>query len=192
MLRVGLAFSSEVVSSGLAVLLGETDDRAVLVPEADRVPGGVDVVLVDLQGGGTSVPKRVRELVDAGFAEVVTFGDEPGPGQREQLLSAGARAHVPLRLDATGLVTELRTLLTTPTGRRPSDGEALPGFDAGGLTVREAQILRLICRGMSNAEIATELFLGINTVKTYIRATYRKIGATTRVQAVLWGMRHGG
>jgi len=59
------------------------------------------------------------------------------------------------------------------------------------LAPREVEVLVMICRGLSNAEIADEMFLSINSVKSYIRTAYRKIGVTRRAQAVLWGIRHG-
>ncbi len=62
---------------------------------------------------------------------------------------------------------------------------------AEGLTDREAEILALITQGRSNAEIAELTFLGINSIKSYIRSTYRKIGVASRTQAVLWGVDHG-
>jgi DNA-binding NarL/FixJ family response regulator len=60
-----------------------------------------------------------------------------------------------------------------------------------GISDREAEILALITQGRSNAEIARITYLSPNTVKTYIRSVYRKIGVTSRTQAVLWGVRHG-
>jgi len=60
-----------------------------------------------------------------------------------------------------------------------------------GLREREARVLRLVAQGLSNDEIARQDFLSINSVKTYIRTGYRKIGATNRTQAVVWAMRHG-
>ncbi|CAN5494196.1 hypothetical protein BH11ACT8_BH11ACT8_32770 [soil metagenome] len=59
------------------------------------------------------------------------------------------------------------------------------------LSRRELQVLGLIVRGHTNREISDELFLSINSVKTYIRTTYRKIGVTRRPQAILWGVRNG-
>lgn len=64
----------------------------------------------------------------------------------------------------------------------PSDAELSP---------REREILDLIARGLSNAEITERLYISINTLKTYIRTAYDKIGVHSRVQAVLWGLRHG-
>lgn len=60
-----------------------------------------------------------------------------------------------------------------------------------GCTPREAQVIGLICQGRSNDDIARELYLSINTVKTYIRGAYRKLDLTRRAEVVLWGTRHG-
>jgi DNA-binding NarL/FixJ family response regulator len=59
------------------------------------------------------------------------------------------------------------------------------------LSSREQDVLRLIASGMSNLEIASSLYLSINSVKTYIRAAYRKIGVERRSQAVVWAVQHG-
>jgi DNA-binding NarL/FixJ family response regulator len=59
------------------------------------------------------------------------------------------------------------------------------------LTGREVDMLTLICSGLSNAEIAKSLYLSPNSVKCYIRTAYRKIGVTSRSQAVIWGLEHG-
>ena len=56
---------------------------------------------------------------------------------------------------------------------------------------REAEIIALITRGLSNKDIAARCFLSINSVKSYIRSAYRRMGVTSRSQAVLWGVRHG-
>ena len=60
-----------------------------------------------------------------------------------------------------------------------------------GLTEREAGILALITQGLRNEEIADRSHLSINTVKSYIRSAYRKMGVESRSQAILWGVDHG-
>ena len=52
-------------------------------------------------------------------------------------------------------------------------------------------MIRLITNGLSNEDIAYYLNLSINSVKSYIRSTYRKIDAGSRAQAVVWGVRNG-
>ena len=57
--------------------------------------------------------------------------------------------------------------------------------------LREVEIVALIAQGMSNADIAAELYLSGNTLKSHVRNAYRKIGANTRSQAVIWALQHG-
>ena len=59
------------------------------------------------------------------------------------------------------------------------------------LTPRERSVLELVAAGYNNQQICNQLFLSINSVKTYIRTSYRKIGVTSRAQAILWGIRYG-
>lgn len=49
----------------------------------------------------------------------------------------------------------------------------------------------MIVNGSTNEEIASELYISVNTLKTHIRHLYGTLGVTTRVQAVIWGVRHG-
>lgn len=73
-----------------------------------------------------------------------------------------------------------------PSGGRPDGSAGLVGF--AGLNPREAQVIDLIGQGLSNAEITALLHVSINTVKTYIRTGYRKIGVSSRTQAALWAV----
>jgi len=59
------------------------------------------------------------------------------------------------------------------------------------LTARESEIIALITTGLSNNEIARQTYLSINSVKSYIRSAYRRMGVSSRSQAVLWGVQHG-
>ena len=80
-----------------------------------------------------------------------------------------------------------------PSGASPRQ-ERIAGVWPGrehGLSAREAEVVALITQGLSNDEIAKMTYLSINSVKTYIRGAYRKIGISRRSQAVIWGMQHG-
>ena len=75
--------------------------------------------------------------------------------------------------------------------REPTPPLAVFDVDADDLSARERDVLELIAAGLSNQEIAERLYVSINSVKTYIRAAYRKIGVERRSQAVVWAVQHG-
>ena len=77
----------------------------------------------------------------------------------------------------------------TPTRQSDPDGSALLVVET--LTVREAQVLGLLAEMCSTEEIASELFLSVNTVKTYVRGILRKLGVNRRVDAVRRGRELG-
>ena len=93
----------------------------------------------------------------------------------------GVAVWVPLRVGVEQLVAMVEA------AARP----AVPGVDLVGLTGRELQVLALIAEGLTNQEIADKVFVSINSVKTYIRSAYRKIGVNSRSQAAVWGLQHG-
>ncbi len=83
-------------------------------------------------------------------------------------------------------------------GGKDSDGSKVAAFSRGQwpgrhakLSAREAEVLALITQGYTNNDIATRSYLSINSVKSYIRSAYRKIGVERRSQAVRWGMENG-
>ena len=109
----------------------------------------------------------------------------------------GAHGYLSKTLPARELVTLLDALLavekitvTSPPRARSAVGLDWPGRGEG-LSDRESEILALITQGKSNAEVASLTYLSPNTIKSYIRSLYRKIGVTSRTQAVLWGVNHG-
>ena len=63
--------------------------------------------------------------------------------------------------------------------------------ESEGLTPRESQVVALIAGGRTNQQIAEECHVTLNTVKTYIRTAYQKMGVYSRTQAVVWCLGHG-
>ena len=70
-------------------------------------------------------------------------------------------------------------------------GSGAGAGDGVGLTAREAEVLRAMARGLSNGEIARELFVGEATVKTHVSNVLLKTGARDRVHAGIWAFEHG-
>lgn len=111
-----------------------------------------------------------------------------------EALRAGARGFLLKRSSAEDFINAIRTVhegesLLFPAairrlvaGRAADNGDRLARAE---LTDREQQVLRLITQGLSNSEIAAELFLGIETVRTHVRSILAKLRARDRVQAVI-------
>jgi two-component system, NarL family, response regulator LiaR len=197
--RVAIVNDYELVVVGVAALLKPYSDRVEVVELDANLPvlRTVDVILYDtfgqVQGKGIDMD-RLRE---GGPAKVAIYSWNLHHELVQESLDAGAAGYLSKGLDAEELVQAIEWI---HAGRRvvPSSGgsvspkpdSAYPGKDQG-LTVRESEIIALITQGLSNREIAERSYLSINSVKTYIRTAYRKMGVERRSQAVLWGIKHG-
>jgi DNA-binding NarL/FixJ family response regulator len=199
-ITVALVDDYDVVLIGLAHMLESYQDR-VAVAEIDAnqpVSQRVDVVLYDSFAQAQAHGEELRVLVEnphAGRVAVYTWNFHPD--LIESAMRKGACGYLSKTLPARDLVAALEAIHAGKTVISPSPGKAraAPGLDwpgrSEGLTERESEILALITQGKSNAEVAATTYLSVNSIKSYIRSTYRKIGVKTRTQAVLWGVGHG-
>ena len=123
---------------------------------------------------------------------IVTHWDD-APEAVESALRCGAHGALSRRLPRDALLAGIESICHDEDPPRcPSDlTSCQPEIARSGLTQREVDVLGLIAQGLTNQEIAERLYLSINTVKTYIRCGYRKIGAVRRSHAVIWAERHG-
>ena len=199
-LRIALVDDYDVVVYGLAHMLEPLRDR-IEVAQLDvnePVSVDVDIALYDTFAQPESDHRDFRALLDNPYAaKVVVYTWSFDPELVAGAWRAGVHGYLAKSLPAGHLVEALeavhdgQVVVSAPHSRvNSAPGLDWPGRDVG-LTDRESEILALITQGHNNAEIAALSYLSPNTVKSYIRAIYRKIGAGSRTQAVLWGVNHG-
>ncbi|WP_375430727.1 DNA-binding response regulator [uncultured Friedmanniella sp.] len=199
-LTIALVDDYDVVVVGVATMLEPYRER-VLVAEIDTnssVSDLVDVVLYDSFAQPESDAQEIAVLVENPRAKrVVVYTWNFHPDLVEHARRQGVHGYLSKSLPARELVAALEAVhagevvISEPPRRaRPATGLDWPGRSEG-LTDREAEILALITQGKNNAEVAQLTYLSPNTIKSYIRSTYRKINVTSRTQAVLWGIERG-
>jgi DNA-binding NarL/FixJ family response regulator len=199
-ITVALVDDYDVVLLGVARMLEGYRDRVrvVEIDANEAVEDVVDVVLYDSFAQPESDQAEVAVLVANPRAHrVVVYTWNFHPELIDSALRQGARGYLSKTLTARELVLALEAVhagevvVSDPPARaRSALGLEWPGREEG-LTDREAEVLALITQGKSNAEVAALTCLSPNTVKSYIRNTYRKIDVASRTQAVLWGVAHG-
>jgi DNA-binding NarL/FixJ family response regulator len=204
-IRVIVADDQQVVREGLVALLELLDGIEVTGAAANGAEavdlvaqGNVDVVLMDLRmpvlDGVGATTRITAEFPQVAVLVLTTYADDASIATA---LRAGARGY--LTKDA-GRVEIGAALRSTAAGQSTFDPEVSKRLVAGlapepagndGLTTRETEVLRLIARGLSNPEIAAQLFISEATVKTHINNTFAKIGARHRAEAVRYAYRQG-
>jgi DNA-binding NarL/FixJ family response regulator len=198
-LRVAVVNDYEIVVVGIAGVLERFPDRVRVVELDSGLPiaSEVDLVLYDSFGQPQGAALDVPAVVGGSGAKVVIFSWNTQAELVEQSLAAGAAGYVSKSVTGDELVDLLERIhagetVVPPVGVEEVDGAFghWPGAEHG-LTPREAEVLALICQGLSNQQITERAFLSLNTVKSYVRTLYRKIGVESRTQAVLWGIDHG-
>jgi DNA-binding NarL/FixJ family response regulator len=118
---------------------------------------------------------------------IVVLANRPTPAESNQLLSFGATACISKETQGRDIINAIHLASrgmrvlprSTATPTDPADRfDYLPEADI--LTAREAEVLQLLQEGMTNAQIAHELSIGLETVRTHARNIYRKLGIKTR------------
>jgi DNA-binding NarL/FixJ family response regulator len=204
MTRVVIVDDQDMVRTGLRMVLdaegdlevvGEAGDgdQAIAVVEAERP----DVVLMDVRMPGTDGIEATRRITavhpEVAVIVLTTFDlDEYVYGA----LRAGASGFLLKDAPADHLVDAIRVVARGEALLAPSvtkrliaefaaRPEATPPTGLDSVTDREVEVLRLVARGLSNAEIATELYLGETTVKTHVSRLLTKLGLRDRAQLVV-------
>jgi DNA-binding NarL/FixJ family response regulator len=216
--RVLAADDQRVVREGLAMLLGLLPDVEVVGTAANGEEAlamaaelSPDVVLMDLRMpkvDGVEATRRLRashpeikvvvlttyaddrsviEALRAGALGYLT--KDAGADEIRQALQRVASGQA--SLDPAVQIHLIEAIATTAGHATPDPSAAPVTQPPDGLTPREAEVLGLIGAGLSNAEIATQLFVSEATVKSHVNHLLPKIGARDRAQAVGYAYRHG-
>lgn len=194
-IRVALSNDYEIALLGLAQMLARYPHlvQVVDLTTLSRMPHQADIILYDTFGRFPDRDDKLRSIVEANDAKVVVYSWEEYP--EEAARGHGAVGYLHKGLTSEALVASIVAIHDDDPLPRDIGGEseAQPTWPGQvlGLSQREAEMLTFITRGLTNEEIVARSHLSINTVKTYIRNAYRKIGVQTRSQAVAWGYRHG-
>lgn len=206
-LRVVVADDQDLVRTGLVMILnaqpglevvGEAADGRTALDLATRLRP--DVLLIDIRMpglDGIEVTRRVAgpDVADPMAVVVITTFDldeyilgalragargfllkDAGPQLLVQAIHAAAAGDALIAPNVT------RRLLATFAGQAP----VVPAQPLDPLTEREEEVLALVARGLTNAEIGTELFVSLSTVKTHIASLLAKLGARNRVEIAMW------
>ncbi|WP_412147962.1 response regulator [Curtobacterium flaccumfaciens] len=197
-------------------VVGEAADGARAIEAVQELRP--DVVCLDVQMPGVDgleAARRIAALPDPPAVLILTTFDSDDA--LFQALEAGASGFLLKNASPERLIDAVRTVAagdallapdvtrrvisratasaaaqpsaTTTTATPSTTGE--DALAAAGLTERETEVLRLLARGLSNAEIAAELYVGDATVKTHVSNVLQKLALRDRIQAVVWAFEHG-
>lgn len=192
-MRVLVADDHDLVRESIGTILGSGDfpdvELAASLPEAmalvAREPA-FDLVLLDFDMPGMNGLEGLTQMISAsGGAPVALLSGTASADIASRALEMGAAGFIPKTLSTRSMITAARFMAAGETYAPP---ELLRRQDAGADTLlshREMQVLKGICAGNSNKEIARDLELQEVTIKLHVKTLSRKLGARNRTHAAM-------
>src|SRR5215217_6688325 len=173
----------DLVAIGLRQIISE-DTNLQLIADGvalDQLEAAIkehEPSVVLLNFGSLPNPAYVYQLhQQAPDTRIVVLANRPSAAECNQLLSFGATACVSKETQGRDIINGMH-VMPRSVAAGPTDRLDIPEPDL--LTAREADVLELLQQGYTNAAIAHELSIGIETVRTHARNIYRKLGISTR------------
>ncbi|HEY0952448.1 response regulator transcription factor [Nocardioides sp.] len=189
-----------IIVAGIHALLAEATDAGCAYLSTAH-PADADVVIYDVFNLAIAAhpanEEELRELVAGHPGRVLALSRLLQPGLTARALAIGAAAPISVSADGTELVALVEAAVN---GDLASDPQLVTSYDADlstlldsdvELTPRQKTVISRIAAGYSNEEIAAELYISPNTLKSAIRGVYSRIGVTSRASAVAWALSHG-
>ena len=184
-IRLALAGSEDIE------IVGEADSGTKVLPLVGQTDP--DIVLLDVRMpgiDGLTVLERLRERYPSVRVAMLSAVDDPMVVKAA--LTRGASAFIVKHIDPRDLAAAVRQAIEgavfQPFGLLENGNSAADSVD---LSKRELTILRALQSGLSNKQIAKELFLAEQTVKFHLTNIYRKLGVNSRTEAVRYAYEHG-
>jgi DNA-binding NarL/FixJ family response regulator len=210
-IRVLIADDQALFRRGLYVVLG-TEDKIEVVAEAENGEEAVakveelapDVVLMDVRMpkvNGIDATRQIRDISPSTKILMLTVSDDED--DLYEAIKAGANGYLLKEISVEEVAEAIRAVAQGQSLISPSMASKLLSefnalakraeerhqFPAPTLTGRELEVLRLVARGMSNREIADELYISENTVKNHVRNILEKLHLHSRMEAVIYAVR---
>ena len=213
MTHIVIADDQPLYRRGLEVAIGLEPDLE-LTAEASTVSDLVravfdhrpHVLVTEVALAGESTVKACAAAVQASpTTKLVRLTDSEDPEHLFEALRTGASGYLLKSMSIAGIVDAIRqvargavvvpppmsTWLVNEISRLGTEPAATEELAPWGLSRRETEVLRMVARGRSNAVIAAELFLSVNTVKNHVRSAAHKLGATSRTEAAVRAVQEG-
>ena len=210
-IRVVICDDHALFRRGLTMVLAEEDDIEV-VGEAEDGDSAVavatdlapDVVLMDVRmpkRSGIEATRAIAEAVPSARIVMLTVSDEED--DLYEAIKAGATGYLLKEISIEEVASAIRAVVSGQSLITPSmasklltefsslskKAEARSAVPGPTLTARELEVLKLVAQGMSNKEIAVELFISENTVKNHVRNILEKLHLHSRMEAVMYAVR---
>ena len=180
----------DLIAKGLEVVIGDDPDldlaaRDVPLSEIQSVAAKNSPAVVLLNFAALSSPVEVQALAQRmPDARIVVLAHRPTAAECTQMLAFGATGCLSKETEARDVVNAIhlasRGMHVLPRSAAAGGGVDRLGMEGTELTPREAEVLELLQDGYTNSEIAENLSIGVETVRTHARSIYRKLGVPSR------------
>ncbi len=205
-IQILIADDHEMVRCGVKTILAGTEIKVVAEATTGQaavkfaLDKEVDLVLLDVRmpdGDGLTVLGRIK--LDKPKLPVLLFSAFDNPASIARAIALGASGFLLKDCSRDELLTAIRA---ASAGENAWSHEKLRSVSGAlrtprltgclevSLSEREGEVLRLIARGLTNKQIATEMNIGCETIKEHVQHVFRKIGLTDRTQAAVWAVRN--